>query len=211
MFTASQHLDFEAGLGVFLGPGNRLGETIEVAEAGDHLFGVTLLNGWVARDLENWEGQAFLSRNFATSMAPWVVTMEALEPFRKAAPERVKPDPPTPAHLDCGLDGAFGVAVEAWVKTAGAAEPVRSRRGDLAELYWTLEQMTAHLASNGCAIRPGDLLGTGPLALGSGRGFIEDGDEVTLRGYCETPGFVRIGLGQCRSVVRPASAASAQA
>ena len=155
--------------------------------------------------------------------------MEALEPFRRAPAPRPPSDPQPLPHLRTGTDGAYAITLEVWLRSARMAEPVRVSRGDFAALYWTLEQMVAHHASNGCPLRPGDLIGSGtvsgpdkenrgcllevtwrgtePLELPTGeiRKFLEDGDEVTLRGWCESPGFRRIGLGECRGKVLPAA------
>jgi fumarylacetoacetase len=231
-FIPSRCLDYELELGAFLGPGNALHEPIPPSQAGDHLFGICLLNDWSARDLQSWESQPlgpFLSKSFATSISPWVVTVEALEPFRRAPLPRPVSDPQPLPHLQTEPDGAFAITLEVWLRSAQMSEPVRVSRGNFAEMYWTFSQMVAHHASNGCPLRPGDLIGSGtvsgpdkenrgclleltwqgrdPLELPSGeiRRFLEDGDEVTLRGYCEAPGFRRIGLGECRGKIAPAA------
>jgi len=227
-FGPSRRLDYEVELGAFLGPGNRMGELIPPARAGEHLFGVCLLNDWSARDIQTWEYQPlgpFLAKNFATSISPWVVTMEALEPFRRLPDARPAGDPQPLPHLATGGKDALGITLEAWLRPANMREPVMLSRGNFASMYWTLAQMVAHHTSNGCPIRPGDLIGSGtvsgpektqrgclleltwrgaePVALPSGetRSFLEDGDEVILRGYCEAPGFRRIGLGECRGTI----------
>jgi fumarylacetoacetase len=226
-FGPTQRLDYEVEIGAFLGPGNALGEAIPAAEAFDHLFGICLLNDWSARDIQSWEYQPlgpFLAKSFATSISPWVVTMEALEPFRCSPDARPETDPQPLPHLQTGGDDAFGIALEVWLRTAHS-EPVRLSRGSFASMYWTLPQMVVHHASNGCPLKPGDLIGSGtvsgpanenygclleltwrgahPIQLPGGetRRFLEDGDEVILRGYCEAPGFRRIGLGECRGTV----------
>jgi fumarylacetoacetase len=226
-FGPSRRLDYEVELGAFLGPGNAMGEAIPAAEAFDHLFGVCLLNDWSARDIQTWEYQPlgpFLAKSFATSISPWVVTMEALEPFRCAAEARPEGDPQPLPYLQTGGNDALRITLEVWLRTA-RSEPVRISRGNFASMYWTLAQMVAHHASNGCPLKPGDLIGSGtvsgpekenrgclleltwrgtePLQLPSGetRRFLEDGDEVILRGYCEAPGLRRIGFGECRGAV----------
>jgi len=218
-------------LGSFLGPGNRMGEPIPVAEAGDHLFGVCLLNDLSARDIPAWEYQPlgpFLAKNFATSISPWVVTMDALKPYRCEVEARAEGDPQPLPYLSGGA-GAYAITLEVWLRSAKMAEPARVSRSSFASMYWTLAQMLAHHTSNGCPIRPGDLIGSGtvsgperanrgclleltwrgtePIELPTGevRRFLEDGDEVILRGWCEAPGFRRIGLGECRGVVLPAA------
>jgi fumarylacetoacetase len=239
----SRRLDYEAELGFFVGAGNALGATIPIEDASQHLFGVTLLNDWSARDVQAWEYQPlgpFLAKNFATTLSPWVVTFEALAPFRAPAFARPEGDPsPLPYLLDAGdqLHGGLDLVIEVWLRTermrsAGEA-PVRLSRGNARDLYWTPAQMVAHHASNGCNLQPGDLLGSGtisgaaresrgclleltwrgsePLTLPNGevRRFLEDGDEVVLRGHAERPGFARIGLGECAGMVRPATSSFA--
>jgi fumarylacetoacetase len=231
-FAPSRRLDYELEVGAFLGPGNAMGEPIPAARAGEHLFGVCLLNDWSARDIQTWEYQPlgpFLAKSFATSISPWVVTMEALEPFRRAPEPRPPSDPQPLPHLRTEPNGAYDITLEVWLRSARMAEPVRVSRSQFANLYWTLSQMVAHHASNGCLLRPGDLIGSGtvsgpekenrgclleltwrgtePLQLPTGetRKFLEDGDEVILRGWCEAPGYRRIGLGECRGKVLPAA------
>jgi fumarylacetoacetase len=239
LFGPSRALDYELELGFFTGPGNALGEPIPLASAEDHLFGVCLLNDWSARDIQKWEYQPlgpFLAKNFATSLSPWVVTLEALAPFRVPAFARPEGDP-TPLPYLAGAEnqerGGMGVTLEVFLSTAAMRQqglaPVRLSRGSSTCLYWTPAQMLAHHASNGCNLRPGDLLGSGtvsgdskdsrgcllelttrgaePLALPSGesRRFLQDGDEVLFRGYCEREGFARIALGECRGTILPAA------
>jgi fumarylacetoacetase len=237
-FGPSRMLDYELEVGALIGPGNALGETIPIADAEDHLFGVVLVNDWSARDVQGWEYQPlgpFLAKNFATTISPWVVTMDALAPFRVPAAPRPEGDPEPLAYLtDAGNSEHGGVAVtlEAWLRTPAMRErgepEVRLSRGSFAEMYWTLGQMLAHHASNGCNLRPGDLIASGtvsgperaargclleltwrgaePLTLPGGetRRFLEDGDEVILRGWCEREGAVPIGLGECRGRIEPA-------
>ena len=233
LFGPTRRLDYELELGAFLGPGNPLGEPIPISDAPAHLFGVCLLNDWSARDIQAWEYQPlgpFLAKNFATSISPWVVTAEALEPFRRASAVRPQSDPRPLAHLAGGEPAAYSITLEVWLRSPNMAQPVRVSRSNFASMYWTLAQMVAHHASNGCPIRPGDLIGSGtvsgpekenrgclleltwrgtePLELPNGdeRRFLEDGDEVILRGWCETEGARRIGLGECRGVVQPPAA-----
>jgi fumarylacetoacetase len=230
-FAPSRRLDYEVELGAFLGPGNSRGEPIPAAQARDHIVGVCLLNDWSARDIQMWESQPlgpFLSKSFATSISPWLVTVEALDPFRCTPDPRPTQDPQPLPYLRDGGRAAFAINLEVWLRSARMSEPALVSRGNFASMYWTLAQMIAHHTSNGCAIRPGDLIGSGtvsgpekrnrgcllemtsggaePLALPGGetRTFLEDGDEVILRGWCEAPGFRRIGLGECRGTVLPA-------
>lgn len=237
-FGPSRSLDYELELGAFVGPGNPLGGSVPLAAAPSHLFGVVLLNDWSARDLQSWEYQPlgpFLAKNFATTISPWVATMEALAPFRAPAFTRPAGDPAPLPYLADGNDTAHGglaLSLEVWLltekmRTAGA-KPHRVSSGNFLQMYWTLAQLLTHHASNGCNLQPGDLLGSGtvsgptpdsrgclleltvrgtePLRLphGEERRFLEDGDEVILRGYAERPGARRIGLGECRGVILPA-------
>jgi fumarylacetoacetase len=221
-----------------VGQGNPLGSPIPIAEAGRHLFGLSLLNDWSARDIQRWEYQPlgpFLAKNFASSVSPWVVTLETLAPFRVPAAARAGGDPEPLPYLADPSDratGGIGLVLEVHLATArmraeGHAA-VRLSRGSFASLYWTPAQLVAHHTSNGCNLRPGDLLGSGtvsgpsreergclleltwrgrePVSLPTGeqRRFLEDGDEVILTGHCEREGFRRIGLGSCRGIVLPA-------
>jgi fumarylacetoacetase len=229
-FGPSRRLDYELELGAFLGPGNPLGQPIPIGQAADHIVGVCLLNDWSARDIQTWEYQPlgpFLAKNFATSISPFIVTAEALEPFRRAVEPRAAGDPAPLPHLRGADEDAYDITLEVWLRTAGMSDPVRVSRGNFRSMYWTLAQMVAHHTSNGCNIRPGDLIGSGtvsgpdklnrgcllevtwrgtePLALpnGEARRFLEEGDEVILRGWCEAEGFRRIGLGECKGKILP--------
>lgn len=232
----SKRLDYELELGWFIGPGNPLGSAIEISDAEQNLFGVTLLNDWSARDIQGWEYQPlgpFLSKNFGTTVSPWVVTLEALAPFRVPF-ERAAGDPPPLPYLDSPgnrAQGAFSIVIEVFLQTAQMQReeqaPVRLSSTDVARAaYWTPAQLIAHHTVNGCNLLPGDLLGSGtlsgpstseagslmeltnggrnPLALPNGerRAFLEDGDTLILKGYCEREGAVRIGLGQATGTVR---------
>jgi fumarylacetoacetase len=235
-FAPSERLDYELEVGIFIASGNRLGEPLPVQRAEEHAFGLCLVNDWSARDIQQWEYQPlgpFLAKNFATTVSPWVVTLEALAPFRVAAFARPPGDPPPLPHLDAGdARGAFDVSLEVRLSSQAmreqGLEPVRLAKSNLAALYWTFAQMIAHHASNGCNLRPGDLLASGtvsgpaadargclleataggrsPLKLPSGesRRFLEDGDEVVLTGSCQREGFRRIGFGECRGRILPA-------
>ena len=237
-FGPTRSLDYEMELGLFVGTGNTAGEPVPIERAEAHIFGFCLVNDWSARDIQAWEYQPlgpFLSKNFATTISPWVVTPEALQPFRAPALARPADDPAPLPYLDSPTNsaaGAVAVTVEVHLSTGRMREqglqPVRLSRGSAADLYWTPAQLVAHHTSNGCNLRPGDLLASGtisgpardsrgclleltwrgaePLTVPGGetRKFLEDGDEVIMRGYCEGEGAVRIGFGECRGRVEPA-------
>ncbi len=236
-FGPTARLDYELELGVWIGPGNALGAPIAIGSAADHVAGLSLLNDWSARDIQAWEYQPlgpFLSKNFHTSVSPWIVTMEALAPFRTAQPARVAADPvPLPYLLDAAdqQHGAFAITLEVFISTAQMRKegrpPFCLSSGPATSMYWTINQIVAHHASNGCNLMPGDLMGTGtisapdrsgygslmeiseggrrPVALPGGetRTFLEDGDEVSFRGQATADGFVPIGFGACRATILP--------
>ena len=228
-YGPSRRLDYELELGLWIGRGNRLGDPIPVSEADDHIAGWCLLNDWSARDIQAWEYQPlgpFLAKNFLTTVSPWVITSEALEPFRRPMPPRQEGDPEPLPYLRCDGDGAFDIRLEVTLSSEAMRERglpahVLSRGNASAAMYWSAAQIVTHHASNGCNLQPGDLIGTGtlstdsdeglgslleisrggnqPIELPSGesRSFLEDGDEVTLRAWCEAEGAVRIGFGEC--------------
>jgi fumarylacetoacetase len=251
IFQPSGVLDFELEMGCFIGgPGNTLGEPISINAAVDHMFGFVLLNDWSARDVQKWEYVPlgpFTAKNWATSISPWVVTLEALEPFKTPAPPK---DPPPLPYLTPESDSAlancnYDIRLEASIAPSSGGErggcneksnptpttPTTITRSNMRTLYWTLPQMIAHHTAGGCNLRPGDLLGTGTLSTagegeqgclleltwsgtkkilltesGGGeveRTFLEDGDEVTLTGYCQGEGY-RVGFGDCTGKILPA-------
>ncbi len=236
-FEPSRRLDYELEVGFFIGPGNRLGQPIPIDRAEAHLFGVCLVNDWSARDIQAWEYQPlgpFLAKSFMTSISPWIVTMDALEPFRVSAGARAAGDPEPLPHLDStenrrvgGLDVHLTVSLSSAKMRQAGQSPLVTCRSNLHYLYWTAAQLVAHHSSNGCNLRPGDLLASGtvsgpdigergclleltgrgsqPLELPTGetRRFLEDGDEVIFSAGCERDGFARIGFGECRGVVLP--------
>src|SRR5918993_5678834 len=237
-YGPSRRLDYELELGMWIGRGNDLGQPIPIREADGHIAGYCLLNDWSARDLQAWEYQPlgpFLAKNFLTSVSPWIVSSDALEPFRSPMPPRPEGDPQPLPYLDDSTDrerGALSIELEVTLSTANMREQrqaphVLSRGRADAAMYWSAAQIVTHHASNGCNLQPGDLIGTGtlstvsedglgslleisrggkqPLDLPSGetRSFLEDGDEVTLRAWCERDGAVRIGLGECVGRVVP--------
>jgi fumarylacetoacetase len=234
-FGPSRMLDYELEAGFFVGAGNALGTTIPLEAAESHIAGLCLMNDWSARDIQAWEYQPlgpFLGKSFGTTISPWVVSLGALAPFRVPPAQRADGDPEPLPYLKYEQHqerSGFDVNLEVWLATArmraAGQGAVRVSLGNLKDLYWTLGQMLTHHASNGCNLRPGDLLATGtvsgatpesvgsllertrrgaePLVLANGesRKFLEDGDEVILKGWCEREGFARIGFGECRGLV----------
>jgi len=234
-FGPTRALDYELEIGAFVGPANRLGEPVPIGQARAHIFGLCLLNDWSARDIQVWESQPlgpFLAKSFATSISPWIVPLEALEPFRAPAFNRPAGDPAPLPYLYSSEDQARGgldIIVEVWLSSQrmreAGAEPLRVSRGNFRDTYWTIAQMLVHHTSNGCNLRPGDLFGSGTvsgptrdslgclleltrrgaepfrLPTGEERRYLEDGDEVILRAYCEREGCVRIGFGECRGTI----------
>jgi fumarylacetoacetase len=218
-FGPSRSLDFELELGTFVGPGNALGQPIPVGDAAQHLFGMVLVNDWSARDIQKWEYVPlgpFLAKNFATSLSPWVVTLDALEPFRTAGPPQ---DPEPLPYLCITGDGAYDIHLEVTLQSEKMDRPQRISATNARHLYWSIAQQVAHHTSGGCNLRPGDLLasgtisgptpdslgsmlelawkGTRPIALPTGetRVFLQDGDRLTLTGWCQGDGY-RVGFGE---------------
>ena len=235
-FGPSRNLDYELELAVWVGPGTALGTSVPIGQAHEHIAGYSLLNDWSARDIQAWESQPlgpFLAKSFCTTVSPWIVTPEAMAPFRAAQPPR---DPADPAPLPYLYDaddqsyGALALTLEVLIETAAmraaGVAPHRLTSGPSTALYWTPAQLLAHQASNGCALNPGDLLGTGtvssdgapgcllelthggraPVTLPNGevRRFLEDGDTITLRARAMRDGAVPIGFGDCTATVLPA-------
>lgn len=232
-----RRLDYELEVGIFIGAGNALGERISMAQAEDHVFGICLFNDWSARDIQGWEYQPlgpFLAKNFASTISPWLVTMEALAPFRQAFTRAS--DDPQPLPYLCSAEndakGAIDMHLEALLLTEKMAKhgqsPERLSRSNFADAYWTVAQMVTHHTINGCNLQAGDLFGSGTmsgpepaqggslielsqggkqaitLANGEQRTFLEDGDSVILRGYCQRDGARRIGFGEVTATVLPA-------
>lgn len=237
-YQACARLDYELELGVWIGTGNTHGEAIALEHAEQHIFGICLLNDWSARDIQFWEMAPlgpFLAKNFATTISPWIVTMEALAPYRQPW-TRAATDPQPLAYLEDAANreaGAIDIRLEVWLESEKArAEkrgPSRLSSTSFRHQYWSVAQMVAHHTVGGCQLNPGDLFGSGtisgpgegeagaiielarggqtPVALGDSgeqRSFIEDGDAVLLRGWCEKPGHARIGFGESRGTVLPA-------
>jgi fumarylacetoacetase len=234
-FGPSQQLDYELEVGFFVGVGNELGQSIPITKAEDYIFGLCLVNDWSARDIQAWEYQPlgpFLAKNFATTISPWVVTLEALAPFRCPAFRRTEDEPAPLPYLSSPLNveaGGIDLKLEVLLSSAQmrrkGQEPFCLSRGSFKQMYWTLAQMLPHHASNGCNLQPGDLLASGTvsgaeegsqgclleitqrgsklieLPTGETRTFLIDGDEVTLRGYCEKEGYARVGFGECQGTI----------
>ena len=218
-FVSSRSLDFELEMGFFIGAGNNLGEPISINNAHEHIFGMVLLNDWSARDIQAWEYQPlgpFLSKNFATSISPWVVTMDALDSFRVPAP---KQDPTPLPYLTIDSANGYDITLEVTLQSETMSESQIISRSNMKYLYWSIEQMLAHHTITGCNMRVGDMCGTGtisapdetgygsmleltwrgekPIQLTNGetRKFLQDGDTVTMKGYCQGDGF-RVGFGE---------------
>jgi len=218
-FGPSGSLDFELEVGFLIGPGNGLGEPIPIAQAADHIFGLVLVNDWSARDIQTWEYQPlgpFLSKNFATSISPWVVTLDALEPFRCPGPVQ---DPQPLPYLQSEGEWAFDIQLAAHLQTESLTEPFKLCATNFKYVYWNMAQQLAHHTSNGCNLRPGDLLASGtisgptpessgsllelagrgskPVQLpnGEARSWLQAGDSLTVTGWCQGAGY-RVGFGE---------------
>ncbi len=227
LFAPSRLMDFELEVGFLVGPGNSLGEPIPVEDAAEHIFGFVLVNDWSARDIQKWEYVPlgpFLGKSFATSVSPWVVTVEALEPFRCPGPPQ---DPPPLPYLRTTGPWAFDVPLEVWLQTERMSAPERIVATNFKYLYWNAAQQLAHHTVNGCNLRPGDLLASGtisgpepssrgcllelswrgqePITLSTGetRAFLEDGDVVVMTGWAQGEGY-RVGFGELSGRLLPA-------
>lgn len=238
VYIPAKNLDYEMEVGFFVGKSNEMGEQVSIERAEEHIFGLCLVNDWSARDIQAWEYQPlgpFLAKSFATTVSPFVVTMEALAPFRVPAFERDEGDPAPLDYLSGEKNQKFGgidIKLEVYLQTekmrAENIEPHLLSRSNMKDLYWTIGQMLTHHASNGCNLQTGDLIATGtvsgkekdergclleltwrgkePIELPNGetRRFLEDGDEIIMKGFCEREGFRRIGFGECRGRILPA-------
>ncbi len=231
-FLPTSMLDYEMELGAVIGVGNSLGDRIQMKDVSRHLFGLVIINDWSARDVQKWEYQPlgpFNGKNFATSVSPWVVTMEALEPYRVPGPLRNEGEPDTIAYLKPDKDIGFDITVEVLLTSKKmrdeGVEPILVSRGNFDSMYWTIAQMMVHHTSTGANLRAGDLLGSGTISGvdecargcllelvepgseglllpdGTRRTYLEDGDEVILKAYSYREGLPRIGFGECCGVV----------
>jgi fumarylacetoacetase len=229
IYGPTEELDFELEMGFFLGKGTEQGSTLTVDEAEDYIFGFVLVNDWSARDVQRWEYQPlgpFLAKSFATSISPWIVTLDALEPFRIQGPTQ---EPAPLPHLAGTRPGHFDITLEVWIQSEKMTKPQLICKSNTKHLYWSFAQQLAHQASNGTNIEPSDLYasgtisgpvegsfgsmlelcwkGTRPITLdetGESRTFLADGDTLTMTAYCEGDGF-RIGFGECTTRVVPAT------
>ncbi|XP_787535.4 fumarylacetoacetase [Strongylocentrotus purpuratus] len=227
VFAACKLMDFELEMAFFVGPGNKLGEPIPVGSAHEHIFGMVMMNDWSARDIQKWEYVPlgpFLGKNFATTVSPWVVTMDALEPFLVANNAQ---DPTPLPYLQHDDPFNFDISITAAVKGAEMQEPAVVSRSNFKHMYWSMKQQLAHHTVTGCNAQPGDLMGTGTLSgptqenygcmlelcwkgtkevdLGNGniRKFLKDGDTVILSGHCQGEGY-RVGFGESVGTITPA-------
>ncbi|MBC8107471.1 MAG: fumarylacetoacetase [Anaerolineae bacterium] len=218
-FGPSKVVDFELEMGFFVGPGNTLGESVPTSRAMDHIFGMVLVNDWSARDIQKWEYVPlgpFLAKNFGTSISPWIVTMDALEPFRRNGPEQ---DPQPLPYLRAPQPSAYDINLEVTLQAKDSERPTRISASNFRNLYWSMSQQLAHHTSNGCNLQPGDLLasgtisgptpdsygsmlelawkGTKPIDIGDGqtRTSIADFDRITMSGWCQGEGY-RVGFGE---------------
>jgi len=228
IFAATKSLDYELETAFLIGPGNSLGQPIPIDRAADHIFGLVLMNDWSARDIQAWEYQPlgpFLAKNFCTSISPWVVTLEALEPFRKPLPRQ---DPEPLSYLRAKNDFTFDIQLEAKLGTAKMKTPHTITRTNFQNLYWSISQQLAHHTVGGCNLQPGDLLASGtisgeseesrgcmleltwrganPLKLPNGetRKWLEDEDTLAITGWCQGDGY-RVGFGEVSGKVLPAT------
>ena len=227
IFGPSRSFDYELETAFLIGPGNTMGQPVPIDQAMDHIFGLVLMNDWSARDVQAWEYQPlgpFLAKNFCTSISPWVVMLEALEPFRKPLPPQ---DPEPLAYLRAANDFTYDIQLEARLQTASMAAPHVITRTNFQNLYWSIAQQLAHHTVNGCNLQPGDLLASGtisgpteesrgcmleltwrganPLTLPDGetRKWLEDGDSLTITGWAQGEGY-RVGFGEVSGRVMPA-------
>ena len=236
-FGPAKRMDYELELGIYLGKGNELGDAISIEDAEDHVFGFCLFNDWSARDLQAWEYQPlgpFLAKNFASTVSPWIVTTEALAPYRTQW-HRDENDPQPLEYLESSHNreaGAFDIQMDVLLESekmrAEGAAPSKLSESSFKHSYWTVAQMVTHHTVNGCNFIPGDMLGSGTqsgpqheeagsmlelsrggketitLNNGEERKFLEDGDKVIMRGWCESDGFNRICFGSVEGTVLPA-------
>lgn len=227
LFTPCRQLDFELEMGCFIGTGNELGEPISVESAEEQIFGLVLVNDWSARDIQAWEYQPlgpFLAKNFATSISPWIIPLEALEPFRVDGP---KQDPEPLPYLRSSKAGSYDIHLEVHLKGEAMEQSQLIATSNYKYLYWSASQMIAHHTITGCNLQTGDLLATGtisgpekdsrgsllelawrgaePIELDNGeqRSWLEDGDELTITGWCQGEGY-RVGFGEVAGRVLPA-------
>ena len=229
VYTSCKRLDYELEMAFFVGPGNKMGDSLEMKDADDHIFGVTMMNDWSARDVQSWEYVPlgpFTAKNFGTTISPWIVTLEALEPFRVMGPHQ---EPAVLSYLKdpCTKGASYDIHLEVQLLNDSLKAPHVLSRGNFKYMYWSMRQQLVHHTVTGCSMQPGDLLGSGtisgpdadsygslieittngakPITLENGqtRTFIEDGDYISMIGYCQGKGY-RIGFGPCIGKILPA-------
>jgi len=230
-FAPERLLDIELEFGYFMGPGNAMGEPIPLEKAEEHIFGMVLLNDWSARGIQKWEYVPlgpFLGKNFGTTISPWVVPFAAVQPYRTATPAQEEPEPLPYLKQPPGAKGAVDVKLDVDIKTSSMSAPETIIKSNLKYLYWSAAQCVTHHTVNGCALNPGDLLGTGTisgpdegsfgslleccwagtkelkLSNGGVRKFLQDGDEIILRGVCEGADGEVVSFGECAGKILPA-------
>jgi len=228
VFGPARVVDYELEVAMFVGPGNKQGDPIKIGQSEDHIFGVVLMNDWSARDIQKWEYQPlgpFCAKNWATTVSPWIVTLEALEPFRVQGPAQE----PTPlGYLQDKTPSAYDINLFASLKSEKATKPHLLTATNFKYMYWSMKQQLTHHTSTGCNMRPGDLLGSGTISgptpdsygslaeitwggskawniteTGEERKYIQDGDTIILTGFCQGPDY-KIGFGECSGKLLPA-------
>jgi len=235
-FGPEKLLDIELEMGCFVGPGNELGESIPLDKAEDHIFGLVVFNDWSARSIQKWEYVPlgpFLGKNFLSTVSPWVVTLDALEPFRTATPEQGAGGDPKPLpYLTQAPESkqTWDIKLDVEFQAPEMSAPETVARSNLKWMYWSLAQQLTHHCVNGCKMNPGDLLGTGTISgpepenrgsflelcwrgekeikIDGGkivRKFLQDGDKINLRGFCDDGNGTRVGFGECSGVILPSN------
>ncbi len=236
IFAPCKLLDYEMEFGAFIGSGNEIGKRISMDDATEHLFGLVILNDWSARDIQKWEYQPlgpFNAKNFASTISPWIVTVDALAPFRQSGPARLEGDPAVLEYLLPVADDVFDinccVSISSEKMRNEHVSSLQLSKSSLTNLTWSFAQMLAHHTSTGCPMKSGDLIGSGtisgetkdsrgclleltwrgtePFDLpdGTQRRFLQDGDELTIKAWCESEGATRIGFGACSGIILPAN------
>jgi fumarylacetoacetase len=232
VFGACRLMDFELEMGAFVGIPNEMGESVDITKADEHIFGLVLLNDWSARDIQKWEYVPlgpFTAKNFATTISPWIVTLDALEPFKAPTSAVEQKDPEPLPYLRDPDYHSYDINLEVYIKGEGMEKDALVTRSNFKNLYWNVRQQLVHHTVTGCNMRPGDLLGSGTISgptpesygsmlelswkgsktidIGGGntRKFLQDNDEVLMTGFCQGDGY-RVGFGDCNGKILPAKA-----